>query len=112
MFLLMSLLSVFALLLKLQIKYKGNFILKRKKERRKDDISEQICKCSVIFLSVIFLQDVCCSNISPSSTVVLNRWAAACFLSEFTSNLVFDAVSLVGSDFIDTKSKKKDKNTI
>ena len=104
MFLLISLSSVFALLLKLQIKYKENLFQKeRKKEGRK---GENSLMCSVIFLCVIFLQDVC------SPTVVFNRWEAACFLSEFTPILVLGAVCWVGSDFIETKSRKKDKNYI
>ena len=82
----------------------GKFYLK-KKERRKGENSKQILICSAIFLCVIFLQDVCWSNIFPSSTVVLNRWEAACFLSESIWILVLGAVCLVGSDFIETKSK-------
>ena len=43
---------------------------------------------------------------------MFNRCEAACFLSEFTSIFVLGAVCLVGSDFIDTKSKKKDENIV
>ena len=80
MFLLISLASVFALLLKLQIKYKGHFILKRKKEGEVTTDNRSwiaalyscVWSSSTMFADLIFPPQLSCSTDETPPVFFLN----------------------------------------